>query len=817
MKKTNTVLLEISELRRPSDDEVRRHFADTCDESLFKHAGDLRDRGHGNVISYSRKVFIPLTHLCRDVCHYCTFARTPRRGKSAFLPPERVLDIARAGERAGCHEALFTLGDKPELRYRTAQEQLQRLGHRTTLSYLAEMCEMLLRETSLLPHINPGVMSRDEVARLRQVSVSQGIMLENVSQRLCEKGGPHFGSPDKLPEVRLQTMRHAGALSVPFTSGILIGIGETRQERIDSLLAIRELHERYGHIQEVIIQNFRAKRTTKMAHAPEPDLSDLMWTLGMARVIFGPSMNLQVPPNLTPEEYPLLVSAGLNDWGGVSPVTPDHVNPEMPWPQINRLRKHTEQAGKELVERLAIYPGYCLNANNWLDATLVSRVNRAVDTEGFARNDAWSPGTNAAIPKAKPASALCLTGAAKVDRILSTAAAGNRLAEDEIVSLFSARGSQFQDVCAAANELRERTVGDIVRYVVNRNINYTNICSFHCTFCAFSKGKAHAHLRGQPYDITIDEVVRRAREAHDRGATEVCMQGGIHPDYTGETYLALCRAVKAELPDLHIHAFSPLEIKHGASTLGVSVEQFLGQLRDAGLGTLPGTAAEILDDEVRAVICPDKLSTDEWLSVSGTAHQLGLKTTATIMFGHVERYKHWARHLLRVRELQEQTGGFTEFVPLPFVHMEAPMYLHGQARKGPTFRETVLMHAAARLVLHPLIPNIQASWVKLGKDAVRACLRAGVNDLGGTLMNESISRAAGTLHGQEMAPGMMDALITKCGRIPKQRTTLYAMAPRELRERSYRAIELSPLILSRAKRTARAGSARAAAVNSSSG
>ena len=813
MKKTTTALLELSQMRRPSDDEVRQYFADTCAQSLIKHAGDLRDRGHGDVISYSRKVFIPLTHLCRDVCHYCTFARTPRRGEPAFLSPEQVLDIARAGERAGCHEALFTLGDKPELRYRAAREQLKELGHETTISYLAAMCEMLLLETSLLPHINPGVMSRDEIARLRQVSVSQGIMLENVSQRLCEKGGPHFGSPDKRPAVRLETMRSAGDLNVPLTTGILIGIGETRQERIESLLAIRELNERYGHIQEVIIQNFRAKPATKMTLAPEPDLSDLMWTVAIARVIFGPSMNLQVPPNLTPEEYPLLISAGLNDWGGVSPVTPDHVNPEMPWPEIERLRKQTEGAGKQLVERLAIYPEYCREAANWLDASHLPRVIRAIDAEGFARNDTWSPGTNSQIPLQRTATQSHRTR--KLDRILTAATAGGTLNEQDILSLFSARGGQFKVVCDAANELREQTVGNVVRYVVNRNINYTNICSFRCTFCAFSKGKAHAHLRGQPYDITLDEVVRRAREARDRGATEVCMQGGIHPDYTGETYLALCRAVKTALPELHIHAFSPLEITHGASTLGITIEQFLGQLRDAGLDTLPGTAAEILDDEVRDVICPDKLTTRDWLEVVATAHRLGLKTTATIMFGHVERYEHWVRHLLRIRALQAETGGFTEFVPLPFVHMEAPMYLRGQARKGPTLRETVLMHAVARLVLHPLIQNIQASWVKLGKGATRTCLQAGVNDLGGTLMNESISRAAGTIHGQEMAPAMMDALITQCGRIPKQRTTLYTAAPRESRERSYRALELSPVVLSPAERTARTGSARAAVTNSS--
>jgi FO synthase len=801
----NPAVPKIQTEHGPDEAEVRRLSVEADLQSLITEATRLRDIGH-DVISYSRKVFIPLTHLCRDVCHYCTFAKTPRPGESAFLSREQVLKIARDGERAGCHEALFTLGDKPELRYQAAREQLEQLGHATTLSYLAEMCDLLLRETSLLPHVNPGVMNSDEIAVLRRVSVSQGIMLESVSERLCRKGGAHYGSPDKLPAVRLETMRYAGELKVPFTTGILIGIGETREERIDSLLAIRDLHEQYGHIQEVIIQNFRAKPSTKMAGSPEPELAELMWTLAMARIIFGPEMNLQAPPNLTPDEYSLLIDAGLNDWGGVSPVTPDHVNPEMPWPEIVRLREHTRRSGKELVERLAVYPGYCLDTAKWQDASLVTRVMRATDTQGFARTDSWSPGQNGPIPQRKTNGQVVANS--RIERIISAATSGEPLDESDIVALFSARGNEFDAVCAAANDLRKRTVGDTVRYVVNRNINYTNVCAFHCHFCAFSKGKAHEDLRGQPYDIASEEVVRRAREAWGRGATEVCMQGGIHPDYTGETYLALCRAVKSALPDMHIHAFSPLEVTHGAQTLGISIEDFLGRLREAGLATLPGTAAEILDDEVRNLICPDKLTSAEWLNVVETAHTVGFKTTATIMFGHVDRYEHWARHLLRVRELQERTHGFTEFVPLPFVHMEAPMYLKGQARKGPTFRETVLMHAVARLALHPLIPNIQVSWVKLGDDAVKACLQAGANDLGGTLMNESISRAAGTVHGEEMSPARMDALISQCGRTPKQRTTLYGVPSRESRESSYAATPLSPVVLTRAGRKARVAGAR---------
>jgi len=803
-----TALLQTDPHRRLTDDEVRQVAKEAEPAALIARAARLRDLGHGDAISYSRKVFIPLTHLCRDVCHYCTFAHLPRKGQRNYLSPEEVLEIARAGERAGCREALFTLGDKPELRYAAASDELRQLGHATTLSYLAQMCELVLRETSLLPHVNPGVMTREDIAMLRRVSVSQGVMLENVSERLCQKNGVHYGSPDKEPTVRLATLRFAGELKVPFTTGILIGIGETREERVDSLLAIREVHEAHGHIQEIIVQNFRAKPTTKMADAPEPELAELMWTLAVARLVFGPGMNLQAPPNLTPTGYAHLIAAGLNDWGGVSPVTPDHVNPEAPWPEIERLRINTEQAGKALVERLAVYPSYCREAASWQDPALVTRVLRAIDAQGFARTDDWSPGQLTPVPASVRSGTAQASG--QLERILAAAFDGATLDESEIVRLFQARGLQFDAVCAAADELRRRTAGDVVRYVVNRNINYTNVCSFRCRFCAFSKGTHHDDLRGLPYDLELDEVVRRVAEAWERGATEVCMQGGIHPDYTGETYLALCRAVKSTLPRMHIHAFSPLEVSHGAQSLGVSVEEFLRRLQAAGLGTLPGTAAEILDDEVRRVICPDKLTTNEWLHVIETAHRVGFRTTATIMFGHVDRYEHWARHLLRTRALQARTNGFTEFVPLPFVHMEAPMYRKGIARKGPTYRETVLMHAVARLALNPLIPNVQVSWVKLGVDGVRACLNAGANDLGGTLMNESISRAAGTVHGQELPPEQMDQLIRSCGRMPQQRTTLYGAPPSEQRERSYSAEALAPIVQTPATRKARVGSTAAA-------
>jgi len=768
---------------------------------LMAAAELLRDEGHGRLITYSRKVFIPLTKLCRDVCHYCTFAERPRAASPAYLLPDDVLAIARAGEEAGCTEALFTLGDKPELRYRAAREALASLGHASTIDYLRAMGAMVLRETGLLPHLNPGVMTREDIAGLREVSASQGIMLESVSERLCEPGGVHYGSPDKHPAARLETLRLAGELRVPFTTGILIGIGETRPERLDALLAIRDLHASYGHIQEVIIQNFRAKAGTKRADATEPDLEDMLWTIAAARLILGAEMNIQAPPNLSPGVYPRLIAAGINDWGGVSPVTPDHVNPEAPWPAITELSRRSAEAGKLLVNRLAVYPSYARQAGDWLAPEVATRVRRMSDAEGLAREDRWSPGTT--VPP-RPPTIHAATIDPHIEEIIARARDGRRLDDPGIVRLFAARDADYRRVLTAADELRRTVSGNVVRYAVNRNINYTNICYYRCRFCAFSKGKTHEALRGAPYDLALEEIVRRAVEAWDRGATEVCLQGGIHPDYTGETYLGICRAIKAAVPGMHIHAFSPLEVTQGAATLGLTVPAFLARLKDAGLGTLPGTAAEILDDDVRAIICPDKVNTKAWLDVARAAHRLGLRTTSTIMYGHVEPPISWARHLLALRDLQAETGGFTEFVPLPFVHMEAPIYLRGAARRGPTFREAVLMHAVARLALHPHITNIQTSWVKMGPAGAAACLEAGANDLGGTLMNESISRAAGTEHGQEFPPESMEDLIRSLGRVPLQRDTLYRPAPPERRAASFNATPLAPVVQTPPRRLAAA-------------
>ena len=797
-------------------------------EALANQARRLRELGHGNRVTYSPKVFIPLTKLCRDVCGYCTFAQPPRRGERAYMSEDEVLAVARAGAAAGCREALFTLGDKPELRYRVAREELAALGCSTTLEYLARCARLVLDETGLLPHLNPGVLSVEDALALRGVSASQGLMLEATAGRLAERGGPHWASPDKLPAARVATIEAAGEARVPFTTGILIGIGETRRERLDALLAIRELSERFGHVQEVIVQNFRAKPGTRMAAAPEPPLEELLWTCAAARLLLGSRWHIQAPPNLSYAEFPRLLDAGIDDWGGVSPVTVDHVNPEAPWPELERLGEATRSRGLELAPRLAVYPEYVAALQRWVDPAVAPGVLALADADGLAREDDWaagarerpeSPPVGAAalfegapslLPAASVSSKSVHLGNGSAPKMSQRTATSNlapvspstaealakvreevELDEDDVAELFRARGRDFAAVVAAADALRREVCGDAVTYVVTRNINYTNVCYFRCGFCAFSKGKLAANLRGAPYLVPLDEIVRRCEEAWERGGTEVCLQGGIHPAFTGDFYVDLCRAIMQALPDLHVHAFSALEVWQGAATLGLSLRDYLQRLQEAGLASLPGTAAEILDDEIRAVICADKVTTNQWLEVHDTAHELGLPSTTTIMFGHVDGPRNWARHLLRLRDQQRRSGGFTEFVPLPFVHMEAPIYLQGRARRGPTFREAVLMHAVGRLALHPWITNVQASWVKLGLGGAQATLRAGANDLGGTLMNESISRAAGASHGQELPPEAMEATIRAVGRTPRQRTTLYGEPPEERQETSFGAPPLA--------------------------
>jgi 7,8-didemethyl-8-hydroxy-5-deazariboflavin synthase CofH subunit/7,8-didemethyl-8-hydroxy-5-deazariboflavin synthase CofG subunit len=759
---------------------------------------------NANVVTYSPKVFVPLTRACRDSCGYCAFVdyEPSAAGKRVYMTLEEIVDVARRGAAAGATECLLTFGDRPEATREDAREGLRELGCASTAEYAAKACEAVLRETGLLPHVNAGVLTRDELRMLRRVSASQGLMLETTSERLLGPGMAHDGCETKRPKTRLRCIELAGEERIPFTSGLLIGIGETREERIDALLALRDVHAKHGHIQELIIQNFLSKPGTAMADFPNPPLEELTWTVSAARLIFGADMIIQAPPNLTPGEeagWRALLRAGANDWGGISPgVTPDHVNAEAPWPHIEELATVCADEGFALVPRLPVHPKYLRVDDDrvsvggsavWLDDKVSPYLRKLADSEFLVRGTTWSPGrpddekkefvdivgVNGSVPcrgtKRRISSEVLAAIAAIVD--------GN-YELDDIVTCLQARGADFDKVCEAANTLREQQCGDTVTFVNNRNINYTNICTLACTFCSFSKGKAAEELRGSPYLLDLDEVARRTAEAWERGASEVCMQGGIHPSFTGEDYMAFIRAAKRGAPDIHIHAFSPLEIAHGAQTLGLSAREYLRKLKDAGLGSLPGTAAEVLDDQVRETLCPDKLTAKEWLDVVEDAHFVGVPTTSTIMFGHIDADgpRAWARHLVSIRDLHLKTGGFTEFVPLPFVHFEAPTYRFGASRKGPTLRECILMHAVARLVLGPAgITNIQASWVKMGPELASLLLHAGCNDMGGTLMNESITRAAGATFGQEIDAREMRRIIEAAGRVPLQRTTLYAHAP----------------------------------------
>jgi len=738
---------------------------------LTARAAALRDEFHGDRITYSPKVFIPLTMLCRDRCGYCTFAKPPARLDAPYLGLEDVLAIARHGASMGCHEALFTLGEAPEDRYPLAAEWLYAHGFASTVEYLAAACKLVLDETGLLPHANAGALDQHELELLRAVSPSQGMMIETLAARLGEPGGPHHGAPDKAPERRLATLEAAGRARIPFTTGILVGIGETRAERLDALVAIRDAHERHGHVQEVIVQNFLPKPGTAMHRdAPCPH-DEFLWTIAAARVVLGGAMHLQAPPNLS-DDLGALIDAGIDDWGGVSPVTPDHVNPERPWPALDRLRAATESSGKLLAPRLTIYPEYISAPEVWLHPDVRFPVLVRSDAEALARDDFWAAGGDDPPPTLLPAPIPTRSGTA-VGEILDGVLRGNDTGVDELVTLLGARGGDFSRVCAVADQLRSHVNGNAVTFVRNRNINYTNVCTFKCKFCAFSKGPLSLNLRGAPYLLELEEMQQRVVEAVDCGATEVCLQGGIHPDFDGNYYLDVVRAVKEVAPAIHVHGFTALEVTEGARRLDMPLREYLLLAKEAGLATLPGTAAEILDDEVRAVLCADKVDTEEWLEAHRVAHSVGLRSNVTIMFGHLERPVHVARHLVRTRALQQETGGFTEFVPLPFVHMATPIYLQRRARPGPTFRETLLVHAVGRIAYHGWIDNIQASWVKLGVAGARQALRAGCNDLGGTLMDENISRAAGAHHGQELDEQEFHQIVEPIGRTLEQRTTLY--------------------------------------------
>ena len=801
-------------------------------DRLMGLAARKRDQAFGDRVTYSRKVFIPLTHLCRDTCGYCTFAWPPKGDIPAFMSIDEVVEVARRGAEAGCKEALFTLGDQPEARYPAARRWLDERGYDSTLGYLRAAAIAVIEATGLIPHLNPGVLSWTDIASLKPVSGSMGIMLESASERLHEKGMPHHNCPDKLPAVRLRTIDDAGKQSVPFTSGILIGIGETPLERAEALLELGSASRRYGHLQEVIVQNFRAKPDTAMRDHPEPDRDDLLATVATARLVLPTRVHLQAPPNLSPDDVEQIVAAGIDDWGGVSPVTPDHVNPEAPWPHLDELAARTAEAGKVLTERLCAYPEYVRRPDPWLAGQMRTPVQALATEEGLARPDhrpepqpwqapdmlepqggddrwtaavegegvtGWTRGEGELRVDADDVygdtSLIAAESLARrpvrsrvdgdVRGILRRAVAGTPPTEEEALVLFGAEGPDLEAVTAAADEVRAARVGDTVTYVVNRNINFTNVCYVGCRFCAF------AQRRDDPdaYTLSLEEVADRAEEAWAFGATEVCMQGGIHPDLPTDHYEKLLRAVKDRVPAMHIHAYSPMEVVTGATRAGIPIAEFLRRAKDAGLDTIPGTAAEILDDDVRWVLTKGKLPTSAWIEVMDAAHDLGIRSTSTMMFGHVDQPHHWAGHLWLLRRLQEASRargnlGFTEFVPLPFVHAQSPIYLAGVARPGPAWEDSLKVHAIARLVLQGAIDNVQLSWVKLGTERAVELLNAGVNDLGGTLMEETISRMAGSDHGVRKDPEDLRAIATAAGRPAAERTTDYArMEPDGIRYR----------------------------------
>ncbi|WP_409047584.1 7,8-didemethyl-8-hydroxy-5-deazariboflavin synthase CofG [Microbacterium sp. HA-8] len=693
----------------------------------------LRRAGRPGVLTYSRKVFLPVTTLCRDRCHYCVFVDTPgqllRAHKPLYMSAEQVLTVARRGAALGCKEALFTLGDRPEQRWPEARTWLDAHGYASTLDYVAAMARLVRRETGLLPHLNPGVMTLDELRALRPTAPSMGMMLETTSRRLFEEPGQvHFGSPDKDPDVRLRVIDDAGTARVPFTTGILVGIGETLRDRAESLIAIRDAHERHGHVQEVIVQNFRAKPRTAMQGAPDADLREYAAAIAVARLVLGPDMRIQVPPNLSdPAEFELLVRAGADDWGGVSPLTADHVNPERPWPHLDDLTARTADLGFVLRERLTAHPEYIRDAALWLDPEIIPATLALADPDsGLAAEDAPASTATRRAPRAGRGDPASRT-ADLVSRAADDPAA---LDDAEWVALLEATGTALDALAETADQLRRFTAGEAVSIVDNRNV---------------SSSAYRARPAGEPDTFDLRDLTGIVRDARDLGVSELCVQGLVDPREAPDAALEIARTIRDAGPGIHLHAFRPADIDDLARRTGMGLDDALAAMREAGVHTVPGTGVKILSERVRPLVAPDDLATPRWVEVITAAHRAGFRSTSVLFYGHVETAAERVAHLRRLMAIQTETGGFTEIVPIPLPG-------HGVALVPgrPAIDEHRAMFAVARLMLSGTIPHVQVPWPRLDDNTVQTLLRSGADDLGGTLRDGRVLPRVGVEYGREM-------------------------------------------------------------------
>lgn len=790
---------------RPDVDETDALLRAPLD-SLLPVAAALRDEGlvdagRPGVVTYSRKVFVPLTTLCRDRCHYCVFVDTPGQlnllRKPAYMSPEQVLTVVRQGQALGCKEALLTLGDRPEERWPEARAWLDAHGFASTIDYVAHIARLITAETGMLVHANPGVMHPDELAALRPVSPSMGMMLETTSRRLFEEPGQvHFGSPDKDPDLRLSVIDDAGAAGIPFTTGILVGIGETVRDRAESLVAMRDRHDRHGHVQEIIVQNFRAKPRTAMQGAPDADLAEYVAAVATARLVFGPRMRIQVPPNLSdPGELGLLIAAGIDDWGGVSPLTADHVNPERPWPQIDDLAAQTAAHGYTLRERLTAHPEFVRDAARWIDPALHAPLRALADAEGLAADvtphaslpgsahaetsggrgtegglplDVASsarpsssahpgstpsahPGSHAGVPGGVPGSDLGV-------RRLAERAASDPLSLDDAdwVRLLRTTGAELDDLTAAADDARRYTVGEPITLVQNRNLTSTGL---------------RRTGRTAPGEFDLDDATAIAADAAALGATEICIQGALRGDEDPAGYLDLVRAVKRGAPGIHVHAYRPLDVRDLADRGGLGLAGALAALREAGVDTVPGTGVKVLSERVRALVAPGDLEIDHWVEGITAAHHAGFRSTSVLFYGHVETAEERIAHLRRLREIQTETRGFAEFVPIPLPGGDVPLV----ADRAP-IDEHRAMVAVSRLMLSGSIPHVQIPWTRVGRDTAAVLLRSGGDDLGGTLYDGRVRPDTGIEQGIELPVAAAERIARSLMRPFRLRTTDYRVA-----------------------------------------